>query len=73
VVVFDLYSAWFNVYIYLELLYHVPLCLWIIPALLRGTYFPSPSFKPSPYKPPSPRPAIPNHSEILLTMLKTDR
>ncbi|TKX26663.1 hypothetical protein C1H76_1195 [Elsinoe australis] len=28
--------AWFNVYIYLELIYHVPLCLWVIPAILNN-------------------------------------
>jgi len=28
--------AWFNLYLYLELLYHIPLSLWAIPALVRG-------------------------------------
>ncbi|PNS21723.1 hypothetical protein CAC42_1577 [Sphaceloma murrayae] len=27
--------AWFDLYMYLELIYHVPLCLWAIPALLN--------------------------------------
>ncbi|KAF2153291.1 hypothetical protein K461DRAFT_278118 [Myriangium duriaei CBS 260.36] len=28
--------AWFNTYIWLEFLYHVPLCVWSIPALLKA-------------------------------------
>jgi hypothetical protein len=28
--------SWFRMYIYMELLYHVPLSLWAIGALLRG-------------------------------------
>lgn len=27
--------AWFTMYLWMELLYHVPLCVWAIPALLR--------------------------------------
>lgn len=29
--------AWFNVYMWMELLYHVPLSVWAIGALFRGT------------------------------------
>lgn len=28
--------AWFNLYMYMELLYHVPLSIWAVGALLRG-------------------------------------
>jgi len=31
--------AWFHAYMVLEALYHIPLSLWAIPALLRGTSF----------------------------------
>ena len=29
--------AWFMLYMWMELLYHVPLSIWAIGALLRGT------------------------------------
>lgn len=28
--------AWFNMYMYMELIYHVPLSVWAIGALIRG-------------------------------------
>ena len=28
--------AWFNMYMYMELIYHVPLSFWAIGALVRG-------------------------------------
>jgi hypothetical protein len=28
--------AWFNMYMYMELVYHVPLSFWAIGALIRG-------------------------------------
>jgi hypothetical protein len=28
--------AWFNMYMYMELVYHVPLSVWAIGALIRG-------------------------------------
>jgi len=31
--------AWFNAYIWMELIYHVPLSIWAIGALLRGMFF----------------------------------
>jgi len=33
--------AWFNAYMWMELIYHVPLSLWAIGALLRGSSFSS--------------------------------
>lgn len=30
--------AWFNMYMYMELVYHVPLSLWAIGALIRGGF-----------------------------------
>ena len=28
--------AWFNMYMYMELIYHVPLSFWAVGALIRG-------------------------------------
>lgn len=35
--------AWFSMYAYMELVYHLPLSVWAVPALLRGVLpLPSP-------------------------------